>query len=410
MMNEQELADLFSEQVDRMLEGDMPNMAPESEELANLLNLGEHLSQAQFQVTPIAQAAFLSQIANWFGLSNGGSPMTIFGLSKAWLISIFVAVTVIVTGAGIIAIIVTRSVIVGPIASAPDTPTPTATDSPSDSDGRPTATPTLAGSLVITATPTLTSTPIVTDPVTVIFQNELTVVQLCQGIYSTQTTLVNYGSQPVSNADLVWEVIEGEDLLETIDLVPAGSNQDGAGNTGSTTLVSTNQTLASNFTGLGAIAAGQNTKIDIKVKVKDKWWKQSNGTEVKIKLKVKSKHGGTSNSNQIITVVRQGGEWVTLTGFAHPYDDGSLLIDGNIVVINNCTQLPTDLPSGSGVEVIGILQDDGTFIAVAIIIVDIDIIIVDFESGTGPEADGGGSGGGSKKGGSKKGGSKKGGS
>ena len=83
-MNEFQFADLFSEQIDRMLQGERPEGVSNVDDLQELLELGKHISQTQFQASTATQAAFQSQLTSWFGIANGGSPMTILGLSKAW--------------------------------------------------------------------------------------------------------------------------------------------------------------------------------------------------------------------------------------------------------------------------------------------------------------------------------------
>ena len=70
-MNEQQLADLFSEQVDHMLDGESTAMPPNVEDLPELLDIvGQATSQTEFQAGSAAQATFQSQLAGWFGLSK----------------------------------------------------------------------------------------------------------------------------------------------------------------------------------------------------------------------------------------------------------------------------------------------------------------------------------------------------
>lgn len=85
-MNEQQLADLFSEQIDRMLGGQPSGMADGLEGLQDLLTLGEQLSQVRFQASPAAQVAFQTQLTGWFGLNGGGLGAAISSLPKILLI------------------------------------------------------------------------------------------------------------------------------------------------------------------------------------------------------------------------------------------------------------------------------------------------------------------------------------
>ena len=105
-MNEQRLADLFSEQIDRLLQDQPPDVMPDdvdsSDELQELLELGSQISQTQFQASDAAQVTFQSQLKRWFDLTNGGFSMTILALSKVWLISIVITIITVVTGTGII--------------------------------------------------------------------------------------------------------------------------------------------------------------------------------------------------------------------------------------------------------------------------------------------------------------------
>jgi hypothetical protein len=112
------------------------------------------------------------------------------------------------------------------------------------------------------------------------------------------------------------------------------------------------------------ISVEQDIKLDVKVKVKDDWWKHESDTKIKIKLSVKNKfdlHPGHSHQSQIITIVRQDAQWVSLVGFPHNLGDNRMLVNGHIVVTNNCTGLPTDWPAGSKVQVVGWLQPDGIY-------------------------------------------------
>lgn len=453
-MNEQQLADLFSEQVDRLLQGETPTLPDEAGEVPELLDLiGQPISKIQFQPSPTAQAAFQSQLTGWFGPLNGGSDMAILGLSKVWFITILISIVTVVIGTGLIAVVVTSVFVVTaarPVMASPTVPatgtgtistatvaaTPVASSTASvTTTAVATATPTVTATVVatstITATTTITPQPTVTSTVVVsgtpvfppigqipslIFITDLSLVSLCQGSYITQRTLVNYSQTTITNAALGWEVIEGPDLVDQVSFTSPDIQGDDDDNNVSTTGAISN--IQANYETLfNPIPAGQKVKIDIKVKVKDNWWKQENGTQIKVKVSVKSKGApGHSNHHQIITIVKQGSQWVTLKGIAHFQGNQGLLIDGHIVKFNNCTGFPPTLPAGSQVEVIGILQPDGTFIAIHVIIINVTIIVGDFDSGVpvgGGDSDGGsggGSGGGGSKGGGGKGGSKGGGS
>jgi hypothetical protein len=168
-MNEQQLADLFSEQVDRLLQGDAGIEVPDVEDLRELLELSNRISQTQFQVSAAAQAAFQGQVASWFGPLNGvngGTSATILGLSKTWLIGIVISIMVATAGLGLIAMIGTTALIL----DADDTPedpaatiaavsrlpgTPMADIDDDDDEGRPTITP-------VTPLPVITGTAAVT--------------------------------------------------------------------------------------------------------------------------------------------------------------------------------------------------------------------------------------------------------
>ncbi len=473
-MNEFQFADLFSEQIDRMLQGERPEGVSNVDDLQELLELGKHISQTQFQASTATQAAFQSQLTGWFGIANGGSPMTILGLSKAWFISIIVTTVAIVIGGGFIAVIVSTLFIFGSSSQLPPLP-PITTTAEAETTGTPTPIPTEATTIATTTvepdtTPTVVASttpyPMPDDELPpLIFISQLSVVSLCQGSYVTQSTLVNYGNLPVTDAALAWEVIEGAELVDNVNINSAGFEtalnenevnathavvaQDGAG---SDDVNADNGSIDSNnYAYFQPISVEQKVKLGIKIKVNDDWWHHPDGTEIKIKLSVKNKvkltkhddsdaegdrdrgHGndpdgydednpGRGHQNngsdeadhdgdqsnagqfQIVTIVKQGAEWITLSGIAHEYGDQSLLVDGHIVIINNCSGLPPALPPGSNVEVTGVLLPDGTFIAINIIIINIDIISGDFDSGKplpgGSDSDKGGSKGG-KKGGSK---------
>jgi|GEM_PF-2194205 len=436
-MNEQQLADLFSEQLDRLLAGEPTQLPPETDDLPELLEIiGSSTTQTHFQASPAAQAAFQSQLAGWFGLvANGGTPMTILGLSKIWFISIVVAVITVVGGAGIIAVITTGIFIFrgGPVVSVP-TKTPTAqgtltvTASPVASTtvtavGTPTVIASGTPTATVTGTPAL---PPVAGLPPLVFIGHFHLPRVCAGVYTTQSTLVNVGSEPVDNAALAWEVIEGADLVDTVGFSSANlvsgvdddDDDDDAGIDPAAVAVTSNPLIGA--VDFQPISVEQKVKLDVKVKVKDDWWKHEGETKIKVKLSIKNKfdlqpHPGHNQYSQIITIVRQDAQWVSLVGFPHNFGENRMLVNGRIVVVNGCTGLPANWPPGSKIQVVGWLQPDGTFIAINIIIVNINIITGDFNSGVplpGHDNDDGGSsgggGGGSRGGGSggSKGGSK----
>ena len=80
-MNEQQLANLFSAQIDRMLSGETHVSTPVAE-LSELFNLSQQLSQVSFQPGPAAQLAFQTQLTGWFGSTGNGLTSTIFGIPK----------------------------------------------------------------------------------------------------------------------------------------------------------------------------------------------------------------------------------------------------------------------------------------------------------------------------------------
>jgi uncharacterized membrane protein YgcG len=462
-MNEQELADLFSEQLDRLLEGEPVSLPPAAQDVQELLDIfGPPVSNTQFQPSAAAQAAFQSQVASWAGLASEGIPMTILGLSKVWFISIIVTVLVVTTGLGLVAVVTTGLFIFGSSA-VPATPTPVTIGTPV-AGGTPVVTGTVVSSATVVATSSPTAsitvttsptasvtavpsgtpgTPMPTNIFVLQFQSNIQIATLCQGAYVSQQTLVNVGDTPINDAGLVWEVVEGADLIEGVNIVspsllPVSTNNSGTVTPSSSPgAISSTSIVNTSFVNFNSIPVQEEVKLDVKVKVNSKWWDKPDGTKIKVKLSVKSKieiehdfdddddddnHGQGHGHNRIITIVKQGAQWITLSGVAHQHGDHQLLVDGTVVAINNCTGLPPQLTPGSNVKIIGILQPNGTFIAINIIIINVNVFTGDFDSGVptggdgGNDNDDGGSGGGgggdggSKKGGSNKGGSKKGGS
>lgn len=97
-MNEQQLADLFSDQLDHLLQGQTPVLPPEAGDLQELMNFGQQFSQITFQPSPAAQGAFQGQLTSWFGSIPGG-PATILGLPKTLFLTLIAAA--IVAGIGL---------------------------------------------------------------------------------------------------------------------------------------------------------------------------------------------------------------------------------------------------------------------------------------------------------------------
>lgn len=101
-MNEQQLADLFSEQLDQLLLGREPVVPAEASNLHSLLNLGQQFSQVDFQAGPAGQMAFQNQLSTWFGPTHPPAS-TFLGLSKPWIMGLILAAVLV--GSGIIAVL-----------------------------------------------------------------------------------------------------------------------------------------------------------------------------------------------------------------------------------------------------------------------------------------------------------------
>ncbi|MCB0163766.1 MAG: hypothetical protein KDI79_06045 [Anaerolineae bacterium] len=485
-MNEQEFADLFSDQIDRMLAGESLEGIPDIDDLPELLDVGQRISQTQFQPSTAAQTAFQSSLASWFGSMNGGSSMTILGLSKTWFFSIIIVAMVIITGTGFIALIATSVVIINtgdlPVVGTYQPTGTVVAGLPGDDDDEhhPTAvhtsTVTITPAMTLTITPPVTGTPTITStavstttPTTpvpspsgtphfpggpgtgnlppIIIVNKFPNINLCNGAYVTHSTLVNYSSAPAANAALVWEVIEGTEFVTKVDIIsdkldPPPTLQ--AKNIVPTPVPAGDQAphRPIYFANMNAISVDQEVDLDINVDVGDSWWDQPDGTIIKVRIWIENRieisdgedywdhnrgHGNDpdgydednpgqghasdnnddlSTHSQIITIVKQGAKWVSLEGFIQEYGEQTYLIDGNIIIINECTSLPVNFIPGSKVKIIGWRQPDGTFIAINIIVINITIITGDFDNGVhvpinngGNDDDddgGGGSGGGGK--------------
>lgn len=151
-MNEQQLADLFSEQLDRLLQGQEVTLPAEAGELHELLGLGQQFAQISFQPSVAAQAAFVAQLIAWFEVGAATGSAVIWGLSKLWVIGLSLAAATIGAGVGLLLLTVT-------VFNTPEfdnTPQPTAP-----------AIPALAPPLETTANPEPPgANPTATSPVT----------------------------------------------------------------------------------------------------------------------------------------------------------------------------------------------------------------------------------------------------
>ena len=169
-MNEQGIADIFSEQVDQLLRGESPApLAPDveassgeeassdEEGLGELLTLANDLSGIGFQASPTAQAAFQNRLENWFGPTSGQIPSQ--PKYRRWepmpgkLLALIVAILVTITIGAITVVISILILIRGTIPGVPPgTPTPPLTSTPPGT--------------AVTSIPSLTSTPVSTQTVT----------------------------------------------------------------------------------------------------------------------------------------------------------------------------------------------------------------------------------------------------
>jgi hypothetical protein len=101
-VNEEQLAELFLEQVDRLLGGEAVADVPGLDDWSELATLGQQLSQVDFQPRPVVQAAFNSQLASWFGPPAGGSAPLFLGMSKNSLLGVVAAITALGGGLGLV--------------------------------------------------------------------------------------------------------------------------------------------------------------------------------------------------------------------------------------------------------------------------------------------------------------------
>jgi hypothetical protein len=166
-VNEQEAADLFSKQLDRLLAGE-PITADlaDDEALRGRLSLADDLSGVGFQASSSAQAAFQNQLETWFGPANAWTTPkpsyrrwnTMPAKILALIVSVLVTITIGAVALVISVLVVIRSFIPG---MAPGTPTPTLTATPPL-----TATSTPISSTTSTPLPSLTSTAVPTGTLT----------------------------------------------------------------------------------------------------------------------------------------------------------------------------------------------------------------------------------------------------
>jgi len=193
-VNEQQSADLFSQQLDRLVHGEPPTPpSPGDEGFQELLSLAGELSQVRFQASPIAQAAFQSQLESWFGPGSGptisgpkyGRWNTMPGKLIALIVSILIAVTIGALTLVIAIMVVIRAVIPGathgtPTPTLTGTPPATATTTPVSSL---TSTPVASGTVTSTvvASPTIVSTIDTIDTITVVVTIEVDVDDLVPG-------------------------------------------------------------------------------------------------------------------------------------------------------------------------------------------------------------------------------------
>ncbi len=200
--NGQQSADLFSEQVDRLLRGESPtppssvdDASSVDEGVDELLSLADELSQVSFRASPAAQATFQNQLDSWFGPTSGprtsgprsGRRDTMSGKLIALTVSILVTVTTGAVALVITILVVIRMVIPGPLT---ETPTPTPTDTlPATTeaiDSEPTSTPVPSDTVMATEVPsaTIPSTIDTIDAITVVITIEIEIDDLVPGMPS----------------------------------------------------------------------------------------------------------------------------------------------------------------------------------------------------------------------------------
>lgn len=102
-MNEQEMADLFSAQIDRLLGGESAvDLMVDGN--SSFLSLGQQLIEINFQPSPVAQAAFQGQLASWFG-PGAGLAGSLLGGPKLALLSVGAVLALIGAGLGTVVLI-----------------------------------------------------------------------------------------------------------------------------------------------------------------------------------------------------------------------------------------------------------------------------------------------------------------
>lgn len=102
-MNEQEMADLFSAQIDRLLGGESAaDLMVDGD--SSFLSLGQQLIEISFQPSPAAQATFQGQLASWFGPGSGFAA-SYFGGSRMVLLGVGAVLALIGAGLGAVVLI-----------------------------------------------------------------------------------------------------------------------------------------------------------------------------------------------------------------------------------------------------------------------------------------------------------------
>ena len=151
-MNEQEMADLFSAQIDRLLGGESAvDLAVGGD--SSLFSLGQLLIETNFQPSPAAQATFQSQLASWFGPTGGGLSTSLFGWPKMLLMSM--GAVLVLISAGLSSVVLISLIWTGALftPSGGSQPVPAATQSATPSR------PALASPEVNPTSPAATPTP-----------------------------------------------------------------------------------------------------------------------------------------------------------------------------------------------------------------------------------------------------------
>ncbi len=428
-MSEQELADLFSEQIDRMLKGENVNVDEGLEDLPDLFELGQGLADISFEASSTAQAAFQTQTTRWLTPAKGDFSM--FGLSRMWLIGIVcTGIFAVIT----LGIVVTLSLsvfifdgapiaIVVPSATSEATATVVSDEDDDDGDDIMTETPEAETSTVaVTETPegtvesdSLTPEPDATDdttddasvptstPEALIVPDDKTIVIVFEGDTFgpvrrcgdgyTAETLATISGGSLDDIDLDWDLdlASDEEFIEDID-------------------ISTDILLET--------ADDTRVKVAVEVEMNAAWWGAVTETSIDVEVKAKlSKNRASRNSDDDITtttltIARTETRVVNLSGYAYFYgDDKTLLVEGDTVILDECSDVPDEFEDGSFIEIVGIDLGDGVFTAITIIVTEStttigldDLIKSDDDKSSDDDSDGGGSGGGGSGGGGSSGG------